>query len=129
MAITLQTSARNAACDAIVDLVDGSSGDTGGDFEFLDNPTTIVICECADPAFGAAATGAAALASTPRTGTATAAGAAVDLFNVRDKGNNDLFSGSVTATSGGGDIEFDNTNVANGQDVNLNSFTLTVPAS
>jgi hypothetical protein len=35
MGITLSTPARNAACDAIVDLVDGGTGDANGDLVFM----------------------------------------------------------------------------------------------
>lgn len=37
--------------------------------------------------------------------------------------------GTVTATGGGGDVTLDNTNIASGQDVKENTFTLTAPGA
>ena len=133
MAITLTTGARNAACNGIVDLVDVGSG-AEGDFQFLDGATPIVVINCqakGSGAFGNAAVGVAALAATPRTGTASANSSApgVDVFNVRDADDATVFSGVASGPGGGGDIEFDNAVVLQDQVVNLTSFSLTVPAS
>ena len=130
MAITLSTAARNAACDAIVDLLDQGDGNNGS-FEFLDGSTPIVIINTQEPAFGAASNGTAALAGTPLSGTATGDSSApgIDTFNARDQDEETIFSGSCSGSGGGGDIEFDNALVLTDQVVNLTSFTLTVPAS
>ena len=37
--------------------------------------------------------------------------------------------GTVTATGGGGDVTLDNTNIASGQDIKENTFTLTAPGA
>lgn len=131
MAVTLSTAARNAAADAIVDLVDGGSGDSTGDFQFLDGASPIVIIDTAATAFGAAATGVATLAGVPLSGTATgdSSSPGIDVFNVRNKSNATIFSGSCSGAGGGGDIEFDNAIVLTDQVVNLTSLTFTMPAS
>ena len=128
MAITLATGARNAACDAIVDLIDVS---TPGNFRFLDGASPIVIIDTAATAFGAANTGVATLASTPLSGVATGDSSTpgIDIFEARDGADATVFSGSCSGSGGGGDIEFDNAIVLTDQVVNLTAFTLTVPAS
>jgi len=129
MAITLTTGARNAACNAIVDLVDVGaaangtiviySGGVGG--------TTLATFTTAGTAFGNASTGTATLQSTPISATAAATGT-VNAFTLRDQDNAEVLRGSVTATGGGGDITVDNTSITSGQTVNITSFTFTVPA-
>lgn len=133
MGITLSTGARNAACNAIVDLLDVGSG-AAGDFRFLDGASPIVIIDCqakGSGAFGAASNGAAALAATPRSGVASgdSSSPGIDIFEARDADDAVVFSGTCSGTGGGGDIEFDNALVLTGQTVNLASFTLTQPAS
>lgn len=124
MAVTLSTAARNAACDAVVDLVDAGSG--AGKVRIRASTTTLVDIALADPAFGAASTGTATAASLPRSGTAAAGGTA-DNFQVLDSDNNVIWSG--TAGTSGTDMILDNTSIANGQTVNLTAFTHTQPAS
>lgn len=58
-------------------------------------------------------------------GTATAAGTAGH-FRLKDStGTTTYIQGTVTATGGGGDLTLDNTNIASGQTVTINTFTLT----
>lgn len=45
----------------------------------------------------------------------------------RTDGTTCVMQGTITATGGGGDMTFDNTSVASGQPVTINSFTLTAP--
>lgn len=59
--------------------------------------------------------------------TASAAAAGdVGHYEAVDSGDNVLFVGTVTATGGGGDIEIENVTLANGQQVNLNTFSVSV---
>lgn len=124
MAVTLSTTARNAACDAVVDLVDG--GAAAGKVRIRASSTTLVDITLSDPAFGAASSGVATAAGLPKSGTAVAAGTA-DNFQVLDSDNNVIWSG--TAGTSGTDMILDNTSIANGQTVNLTAFTHTQPAS
>lgn len=124
MAVTLSTAARNAACDAVVDLVDG--GAAAGKVRIRASSTTLVDITLSDPAFGAASSGVATAAGLPLSGTAGAAGTA-DNFQVLDSDNNVIWSG--TAGTSGTDMILDNTSIANGQTVNLTAFTHTQPAS
>ena len=124
MAVTLSTAARNAACDAVVDLVDAGSG--AGKVRIRQSSTTLCDVTLADPAFGNAATGVATAADLPKSGTAVAAGTA-DNFQVLDSDNTVIWSG--TAGESAADMILDNSDIANGQTVNITSFTHTQPAS
>lgn len=58
-------------------------------------------------------------------GTAGAAGTA-GYFRIVDSGGSTChMQGTVTATGGGGDMTLDNTNIASGQSVTVNTFTIT----
>lgn len=126
MAITLSTATANAACDAIVDLVDGGAAagylliETSGD-------ATIANCAMSDPAFGAAANGTATANSITDESSATAGTAAK--FEMRDSDDTNILSGSVTVTGGGGDIELSSTSIGAGDTVSISSLTVGVPLS
>lgn len=124
MAVTLSTAARNAACDAVVDLVDGGGG--AGKVRIRASSTTLVDITLANPAFGSASVGVATAASLPKSGTASATGTA-DNFQVLDFANTVLWSGS--AGTSGTDMILDNASIASGQTVNLTAFTHTQPAT
>lgn len=128
MALTLTTAARNAACDAVVDLVDAGVTDAGGDLVILDSGAVELAVFVLDaPAFGAAASGAASVLGLPKTVTAAATGTA-DNARLRDKDNTDIITGMTVGTSGT-DVIIDNTSITSGQDVTLNSGSITMPAS
>jgi hypothetical protein len=81
------------------------------------------------PAFGAAATGVATLAGTPRAGAGiAAAGAGTDAttFDLCDSDNNVVLSGAVGV--GSGELQLDNVNIADGQVINVTSYTHTQPS-
>jgi hypothetical protein len=123
---TLSTAARNAACNAAVDLVDAGAG-AGNLIIRTSGGTTLVSFTLDDPAFGNAATGVATAAGFPKTATASASGTA-DNYQIRDSDNNVIISGTVGTS--GTDIVLDNTSINNGQDVELAaSPTHTQPAS
>ncbi len=122
MALTHVVAARNAMADALVDRVDLGSTDATGDLEIMTSgdvevSTHILI----NPAFGAAASGTAT-ADTIADDTSAAGGTAA-LFRFNDRNNGEVFRGTVTATSGGGDIELDNVTVGVGVTVSITSFT------
>lgn len=129
MALTHSTAARNAMLDSIDDQVNAGTTDAAGDFVVLDSAgtTTLVTFLLSNPAFGAAASGSMSLAGVPKSNTAAATGTAAK-FEIRDRDNAVVQSGTITATGGGGDVEADNTSIASGQTINLSSYTLTAPA-
>ena len=130
MAITLTTAARNAACDAIVDLVDAGAG--AGTLEIKSAASTVAgtnevaTLTFADPAFGAAATGVASLASAMTDDTSATGGTATD-YTVFDSNNNAVWQGAVSTS--GSDLNLSSTTIGAGDTVSVSTFTLTVPAS
>lgn len=135
MATRLATATRNAACDAVVDLLDG--GPAAGTIKIYTGtqPTTandavagtlLATITLADPAFGAAATGAATLSGTPLSATGVAAGTA-GWARLADSTGATVMDGSVTATGGGGQIELATTTISVGVTVQITSGTVTMP--
>jgi len=130
MAVTLTTAARNAACDAIVDLLDGGAGDAAGDITFATSGAALNLCTCAmsNPAFGAASTGVAT-ASAISQGTVSGSGnpstIAVALF--RNRANTEIFRCAVGTS--GSDINLSSVSVSDSDTIDITSLTFTVPAS
>ncbi len=124
MAITLTTSARNAAADAIVDLIDAGSGvgylefQTSGDVE-------VATLTFSDPAFGNAASGTATASAI--TDDSNATGGTVAKFRIFDSDDNEILSGSVGTS--GEDINLNTLSVSASDVVSISSLTLTQPAS
>lgn len=136
MATRLATATRNAACDATVDLLDGGTGAgtikiyTGTQPATANDTATgtlLATITLADPAFGAASTGAATLAGTPLSATAVAAGTA-GWARFADSNGATVLDGSVTATGGGGQIELATTTISTGVTVQITYGTVTMPA-
>jgi hypothetical protein len=74
----------------------------------------------------------ATAAGVPKVGAgiaAAGAGTAMTTFDACDSDNNVIFSGSVTVTGGGGDIQVNNTNIADTQSLTITALTFTQPAS
>lgn len=129
MAVTLATAARNAACDAIVDLLDGGTGDATGDIAFSTSaPATLCVCTLAATAFGAASSGVATagtIASGTVSGSSNPSTVALALF--RNKANAEIFRCAVGTS--GSDINLSSVSVNDGDTITVSSLTFTVPAS
>jgi hypothetical protein len=135
VAIRLAVASRNAAADAVVDRLDGGPAAATIDVRTGTQPATaddaatgtlLVTITLADPAFGSAASGAALVASTPRSGTAVATGTA-GWFRAKDSTGATVFDGAVTVTGGGGDLTLATTSVVSGADVRITSGSYTQP--
>jgi hypothetical protein len=124
MSITHLAALRTILADT-VDAAVNSGGGTAK-FRLRASSTVIVDFDLANPAFGAAVAGVITLAGVPISAAAIAGGV-VDNFQVLARDGTVSFSGSVTGVGGGGDVELSNTNVANGQDCSLDSFTYAAP--
>ena len=118
---TLTTTGRNAACDAIVDLLDSGLVKiyTTGSGTLLATMTLNAT------AFGAASTGVAT-ANAITAGTAGNTGTAAE-YKIQTSGAADILTGAVGTS--GQDINFPTLSFVSGVDVGLSSLTVTVPAS
>lgn len=135
MAFRLSTAARNAACDAIVDLIDGGAGAgtmavrTGaqptnvGD---ADTGTLLGTLTFSDPAFGAASTGVATASAITSDSSADNSGTAAH-FRVKDSTPAIICDGD--AAQGSGTMNFDNNVIVAGGVIAVSSMTVTVPVS
>jgi len=125
MAVTHPTAVRSALADLVVDRIDAGSAagylslQTSADVEVARLPF-------GDPAFGAAASGVAT--ANAITAEDDAAGGTIAKAKAFDSDDNLVFTCSVTADGGGGDIELNSVVVSAGQEVSLTSLTYTAPA-
>jgi hypothetical protein len=131
----LAAATRNAACDAIVDLVDGGAsagiievrtGSAPASADDAASGTLLLTFTLADPAFGAASSGAAAGASLPRTAVAVAAGTA-GWARLLDSSNGKIMDLSVGTSNS--DIELSTVTITLGRTVTLDAMTITMPAA
>lgn len=136
MALTLATATQNAACDAVVDLIDAGAG-TEGQLQIYDGTrpasantavgTQVLLADLplANPAFGAAASGAATLQGVPIEVNAIATGTAT-WFRVLDTDGNTILDGSVGVS--GTDLIVNTTTVTNGVAFRVTAGTVTMPS-
>lgn len=136
----LSTAARNAACNAIVDLLDAGAGAPtikvygGGSGQPANANTavtdqTLLVTFTLDgtAAYGSASSGAAALDVSPAiTATAVATGTAA-WFRAADSAGNVVFDGSVGTSSA--DLVFNTVSIVSGNTCELTGHTVTVPAT
>lgn len=122
MGVTLSTAARNAACDAIVDLLDGGTIEfrTSGDVE-------VATLGFGTPAFGDAAAGVAT--ANAITSDTNATGGTIAKASVRDSGDAEIMELSVGTVGSGEDIELTSLVIAATETVSMSALTFTIPAS
>ncbi len=124
---TLTTAARNAACDAIVDLIDGGTTDANGDLVIqTSGDVELATLAMSNPAFGAAATGVATAATITDDTSATGGGVAAN-FKLQNRDNTEIMRGDVSTS--GAALNLSTTTINNGDNVSVSSLTFTVPAS
>lgn len=132
----ISNTARSACADALVDLIDGGAGAgtlkvfTGSaptNTTDADSGTLLATLTFSDPAFGNASNGTATAASITSDTSIDNTGTAAH-FRVKDSNAVVILQGTVTATSGGGDIEFNSTSFVAGGTAAISSLTITQPA-
>ena len=129
MAIVLTTGARNAACNAIVDLIDVGSTDANGDLVIRTAADAeLATLAFSNPAFGDAVSGVATANAIADDTSATGGGVAAN-FITQNRNKAEVCEGSVGTTGSGEDLELSSTTVNNGDTVSISSFTATMPAS
>lgn len=120
----LETAARNAACNAIVDLIDAGAGagtlrfETSGDVE-------VATLTFSDPAFGNAATGVATASAI--TSDTNATGGTIAQASIYDSDSNKVLE--ATCGTSGAEINLSSLTIGAGDTVSISSLTVTVPAS
>jgi len=126
MALTHTAATRNVAANAVVDLVDVGSSDANGDLVFMTSgDVEVATLAMSNPAFGAASAGVATASAISDDTSAT--GGTIAKFKLQDRDNSEVLQGSVTATSGGGDIELSSLAVGASDTVSMSSLTYTAP--
>lgn len=131
MALQLSTTVRNARLDVIESTIGTSAilrirtGAAPSDCATADSGTVLATLTLPSDWMAAASGGSKALAGTWQDASADATGTAAH-FRVYDSGGTTChIQGTITATSGGGDMELDNTSLASGQQFTVSTFTLT----
>lgn len=135
MAVTLETAARNAACDAIVDLLDAGATMTYPQLQFktaagtsVYNNGEVATLDFTDAtAFGnsGASNPGEAIAGTIASDTSATGGTTTKAY-LYDQGQNPILSCSVSTS--GADINLSNNIIAATEQVSVSSLTVTVPA-
>lgn len=137
MATRISTAARNAAADAIVDLLDAGAGAGYVEIRTGSQPATpgdaatgtlLATLTCSDPAFGAASSGTATASAITDDTSADATGTA-GWFRGYDSNNAAVIDGHITATGGGGNMEMASVSLVAGGLVEITSWTITMPGS
>lgn len=131
----LGTAARNAACDAIVDLIDvgtpngyiqvrtGAAPTNPGD---ANSGTLLATCPFGATAFGAAATGVATANAITSDTSADASGDAGH-FRVFDGNDVCILQGTAGNSGDTPNMVFDNKSIVAGGTVAISSMTVTMP--
>ena len=124
--VTKSTAALNAACNAVVDLVDqGSTYSTGFLNIYSSDSTVMVHMPLSNPAFAPASDGTA-LANTITSAVCLADGTA-SYFRFVDRDGTYVYGGSVTGNSGSGDMKLTSVSIPSGAVIFLSSAIYVVP--
>lgn len=117
-------SVRNQIATYVTGLIDAGSGPGNLVFQDASN-NTVATLTFSKPSFGTATSGLiTAHAITPDF---NAAGGTIAKAVARDSAGNPIFSCTVSATAGGGDIQLSSLAVAVGQQVSLTSLSYIAP--
>lgn len=135
MTVQWGTTLRNALLDQIETTIGTSAkiqvltGAQPANCATASSGTLLVEFDLASDWASNASAGSKALSSTPISATAVAAGTA-GYYRIFDSTLTTCHEqGSITATGGGGDVTIDNTTIANGQTVQITSWTKTAPGA
>jgi len=131
MAIQLSTTVRNARLDAIETATGTSAvlkiftGAQPANCAAANSGTELVSMTLASDWMNAASGGTKTKLGTWEDASANNTGTAGHFRLYASDGTTCHMQGSVTATSGGGDLELDSTSITTGQTVTITTFTLT----
>ena len=125
MAVTHPTDVRNDIADLVVDKIDAGGA---GTIQFQDgsqSDSDIATLTFSATAFGGAANGIATAAAI--TDDTDCNAVTVSKFTVFSGAGDSCFTGSVTATGGGGDIILSSTAIGQGDTISISSLTYEAP--
>ena len=125
MAVTHPVDVRNGVANYVVDLIDNGGA---GTIVFQDgnvSDSDIATLTFSATAFGAAANGIATAAAI--TDDTDCNAGTVTKFTVFSGANDSAFTGSVTATGGGGDIILSSVAIGSGDTISISSLTYEAP--
>ena len=123
---TLQTAARNAACNAVVDLLD--QGTTNANAQAIFRTVAdaeVATLNMSNPAFGDSANGVATAGTIADDADTT--GGDTTKLTLEDRDNNEVLELSV-ATSGA-DVNVSSTTIGVGDRLSFSTLTVDMPAS
>lgn len=123
MAVTHPTAIRNGIADHVVDQIDG--GGAGTIVFQTSGSSDIATLTFSATAFGAASSGIATAASI--TDDTDCNAGTVTKFIVKSGGAATIFEGTVTATSGGGDIILSSVAIGAGDTISISALTYEAP--
>jgi len=135
MAIQYSATVRNAQLDALETAIGTSAvlkirtGSAPANVATADSGSVLATLNLPSDWMAAASGGAKALTGTWQDTSADATGTAAHFRIYASDGTTAHIQGTVTATSGGGDIELQNTSIASGQAITITSFTITAANS
>lgn len=130
MALKYSTAVRNAQLDAIESEVGTSAimeirtGAPPANVAAANSGTVLATLNLPSDWLAAASSGSKGLNGTWEDTSADAAGTAGHFRIFASDGTTAHIQGTITATSGGGDMELDNTSIAAGQAISISSFTI-----
>jgi len=130
MAFQLSVDARNATLQGLEDEIGENpvltinTGSVPANCGAANTGTVLATMVLPNDWLGAPVNGQIALSGTWQDLSADAAGTA-GYFRVHDSGANCHIQGTVSATGAGGDMQLDNTNIAQGQQITITTFTIT----
>lgn len=135
MSVQMSTTLRNAILDQIESTIGTApilkirTGAQPANCAAADSGTVLATITLPSDWMAGASSGSKSKSGTWEDASADATGTAGH-FRIYDSGGTTChFQGSITATGGGGDMTIDNTSITSGQDILINSFSLTAPHS
>lgn len=123
MSLTHVAALRNTLANAILTAIGVGSADTEGDLVFMTSGDVEVATLPLSATAGVVA--GAVLTYNAITDDTNAVGGTIALFKIVDRDNNEVYRGTVTVTSGGGDIELSSLLIAAADTVSVSSLTYT----
>jgi len=134
----LGTTCRNAACDGIVDAIDGGTPPGRIEHRVGSQPTNVNDASSgtllgtqlfSNPAFGAASTGVATASAIANDSSADASGTAGYFRIYTGAGGDTAALAQGNTSTSGADLNFDNNVIVAGGVIAISAFTITVPIS